>query len=97
MKKVLFTLGFFAATLFAVNAQENSSSVANANAPEMKFEEEIHDYGTINQGVDGAYFFKFKNVGKEPLIISNARGSCGCTVPEWPKEPIKPGANGQLK
>jgi len=97
MKKIalLFTTLTLGALSY-VNAQETATP-ANPNAANFKFEEEIHDYGTINQGANGAYFFKFKNTGKEPLIISNATGSCGCTVPEWPKEPIKPGGESQIK
>ena len=51
----------------------------------------------MKQGADGGCEFKFKNTGKEPLIISNARGSCGCTVPTWPKEPIMKGQTGIIK
>jgi hypothetical protein len=69
----------------------------NPNAAEITFESEIHDYGTIKQGADGSCEFKFKNTGKDPLIISNARGSCGCTVPTWPKEPIMKGQTGVIK
>lgn len=69
----------------------------NPNAPEIAFESEMHDYGTIKQGVDGGCEFKFKNTGKDPLIISNAKGSCGCTVPTWPKEPIMKGQTGVIK
>jgi hypothetical protein len=69
----------------------------NPNAPEIAFESEIHDYGTIKQGADGSCEFKFKNTGKDPLIISNAKGSCGCTVPTYPKEPIMKGQNGIIK
>ena len=69
----------------------------NPNAPEITFENEIHDYGTIKQGANGTCEFKFKNTGKEPLVISNARGSCGCTVPTWPKEPILKGETGVIK
>lgn len=99
MKNRILTFAFLTLSLGLAYSQEKpkTESVANANAPEMKFNEEVHDYGTINQGADGAFFFKFKNTGKEPLIINNARGSCGCTVPEWPKEPIKPGGEGQIK
>jgi hypothetical protein len=70
---------------------------ANPNAPEITFENELHDYGTIKQGADGGCEFKFKNTGKEPLIISNAKGSCGCTVPTYPKEPIMKGQTGIIK
>ena len=69
----------------------------NPNAAEITFENETHDYGTIKQGADGTCEFKFKNTGKEPLIISNAKGSCGCTVPTWPKEPIMKGQTGSIK
>ncbi len=69
----------------------------NPNAAEITFENETHDYGTIKQGADGTCEFKFKNTGKEPLIISNAKGSCGCTVPTWPKEPIMKGQTGVIK
>src|SRR4051812_4643232 len=71
--------------------QVSEKPANNPNAPEISFENEIHDYGTIKQGANGACEFKFKNTGKEPLVISNARGSCGCTVPTWPKEPIMKG------
>lgn len=82
-----------------VMAQEEAkpSAPVNPNAAEITFEKETHDYGTVAQGADGNYEFKFKNTGKEPLIITSAKGSCGCTVPEWPKEPIKPGATGSIK
>jgi hypothetical protein len=57
----------------------------------------LHDYGTIKQHGNGTYEFKFKNTGNEPLIISNAQGTCGCTVPEWPREPIAPGQSATIK
>ena len=63
----------------------------NPNAPIIKFNELEHDYGTFTQGGDGAVDFVFKNEGKEPLILSNVRSSCGCTIPTWPKQPIMPG------
>lgn len=64
----------------------------NANAQaQMKFENTTIDYGTIEQGSEPLRKFTFENTGKEPLIISNAQGSCGCTVPSWPKEPIAAG------
>jgi hypothetical protein len=57
----------------------------------MKFETETVDYGTIQQNADGKREFVFVNNGDKPLIITNATGSCGCTVPSFPKEPILPG------
>lgn len=68
-----------------------------ANAPVMKFEKDTYNFGKIKQGDKVSYEFKFTNVGKTPLIISNAVASCGCTIPEWPKEPVKPGDGGVIK
>jgi hypothetical protein len=69
----------------------------NPNQSEFKFEKEVYDFGAIKQGDVVNYEFKFTNVGKEPLIITEAHGSCGCTVPEYPKEPIKAGGKGVIK
>jgi hypothetical protein len=63
----------------------------NADLPEIKFEEETHDFGRITQGEKVAFGFKLKNIGGSNLIISSANGSCGCTIPEYPKKPILPG------
>ena len=60
------------------------------------FENETIDYGVIQHNADGKREFVFVNNGTEPLVISNAQGSCGCTVPTWPKEPIAPGAKGVI-
>ncbi len=79
---------------------ELTTDVVNVNkgeAPEMKFEKELHDFGKITQGEKVSYVFKFKNTGKSNLIISSASASCGCTVPEYTKEPIAPGADGQVE
>lgn len=59
--------------------------------PVMKFEKEVHDFGKISQGERVSYSFKFKNVGGSDLIINEAHGSCGCTVPQFPKKPVAPG------
>ncbi len=65
--------------------------------PQMTFDKEFHDFGKITAGEKVTYSFKFTNTGKADLIISTAAGSCGCTVPEFPKEPIKPGKSGFIK
>lgn len=75
----------------------DSNVVASADAAVISFESENHDFGKITQGEKVAYSYKFKNVGKSPLIILNATATCGCTIPEVPKDPIKPGANGEIK
>jgi hypothetical protein len=79
---------------FGAMAQEKPQ---NPNAPTINFETEVVDYGSIEKGANGERECKFFNKGKEPLIITNARGSCGCTVPSWPKEPIAPGASAVIK
>lgn len=69
----------------------------NPNAPIIKFDKVVHDYGEIDQHADGNCEFKFTNEGKEPLILSNVRSSCGCTVPVWPRQPILPGQSDVIK
>ncbi len=64
--------------------------------PAMTFSDTEHDFGDINQGDKVSYDFEFKNTGGSDLLISNAVGSCGCTVPQYPKEAIKPGASGKI-
>jgi len=92
MKSVLFSLAVLAGSLFISNkvvAQPESGA-------KIEFEKEVHDYGNIKYGANGTCTFEFKNTGNAPLIISKATGSCGCTVPSWPKEPIAPGAKGEI-
>ena len=64
--------------------------------PNFKFEEEDYDFGTIQEGDVVEHTFKFTNNGDAPLIIQSAKGSCGCTVPTWPKEPIPVGGTGEI-
>ena len=93
MKKLFLSLSLaLASTLaFAQDAEQNP------NAAEITFKEEVIDYGTIDKGADGKREFVFTNTGKEPLIISKATGSCGCTVPDWPRNPIAPGEDAVIK
>lgn len=65
--------------------------------PSMSLETTVVDYGTIEQGSDPFRYFEFSNEGSEPLVIKHAKGSCGCTVPEYEKEPIMPGETSQIK
>lgn len=82
----------------ASNAQSTkkaaTAKVAKVQGAGMVFENETIDYGTIAHNADGNRQFVFVNNGTKPLIITNAQGSCGCTVPTTPKEPIAPGAKG---
>ena len=68
-----------------------------SGAPVMEFEKEIFDFGTIAQGEKVNFIYKFTNTGDADLIISSAKGSCGCTVPDWPKQPIAPGEVSEIK
>jgi hypothetical protein len=68
----------------------------NPNAAKIIFKEEKHNFGEIPEGPAVTTEFKFTNTGKEPLILSNVRASCGCTTPSWPKEPILPGKDGTI-
>jgi hypothetical protein len=90
MKKLYFILSLLATTFLGF-AQDD------ANAPEIKFSTESIDYGTIKQDANGVRTFDFTNTGKAPLVISSATGSCGCTVPTYPKEPIMPGQKSKIE
>ena len=71
-----------------------SSSEIEDNIPVFQFDTSSHNFGNMIEGEKISYAFRFKNVGKGELVIRAAQGSCGCTVPEYPKEPIKPGDGG---
>jgi hypothetical protein len=102
MKKVLAVAALFFTVGFA-NAQESTVPSVDPNAPEMKFETEVLDYGTVKFDANGVREFKVKNVGKSPLTITNVQGQCGCTAttidgkPGWPQEPILPGKSASIR
>jgi len=106
MKK-FFVLAFAVAS-FAACQQSKSSvttdstvaatkTVAPENAAVISFESGMYNFGKISQGEKVNHEFKFKNTGKSPLIITNATATCGCTTPDIPKAPIKPGESGVIK
>lgn len=98
MKKVALSIVASFMMIGLVSAQTaTTASTPNPNAAEITFKKTTHDFGTLKNGAPAVYEFEFTNTGKEPLIISNAQGSCGCTVPEWPKEPIQPGQTSRIK
>jgi len=72
-------------------------TVAAALKPIMAFNDTLHDFGAIHENEIVKYDFAFTNTGKTPLIITQAAGTCGCTVPEYPKEAVQPGKNGIIK
>ena len=92
MKKLLFAVAI-AFLAFSVQAQDEKQ----ADGPVITFEESSKDFGDIKQGDKVAHTFKLENTGNAPLIISNVAATCGCTVPNWPKEPIAPGKTAQIK
>lgn len=94
--KNLFALAFiFLLSTISVVAQDEPTEVKTG--PVMEFESMTVDYGTIEKDSDPIRIAKFTNTGTEPLIIKHAKGSCGCTVPTVPKEPIMPGESGEIK
>ena len=99
MKKIIFALFMFAVVNATAQDKPTLNNVGNENPNQaaFKFGKEVFDFGNIKQGESVNYEFEFTNTGKEPLVITNAAGSCGCTVPIWPKEPIAAGAKSVIK
>jgi len=73
------------------------SSPATQNDAVIRFNGQEYDFGTIPLKKEVYYGFEFSNPGKTPLVISNLKTSCGCTIPEWPRKPVKPGTKGEIK
>ncbi|MEZ4904281.1 MAG: DUF1573 domain-containing protein [Spirosomataceae bacterium] len=99
MKRFLFfvsLIGLFASC--GSNQDKSATSNLDDKLPKMEFEEDIKnfDFGTLTAGQEVEHTFKFKNVGDFPLIINNVSASCGCTIPQWPREPIGPGEEGVI-
>lgn len=67
------------------------------NEPELAFDHIIHDFGIISEGERVEHTFRFENTGESDLVISSCKASCGCTIPDWPREPIVPGEKGEIK
>ncbi|MDG1013956.1 MAG: DUF1573 domain-containing protein [Flavobacteriaceae bacterium] len=88
MKNIL-TLLLICFLSIPINAQEKIAKI--------EFESQTIDYGTIEKGSNGVRVFKFKNTGNAPLIVSNVKSSCGCTVPKKPTAPIMPGKSGEIE
>lgn len=104
MKKIFLLPLFLIGSMTVTKAQTTTGTAApvtsgleTKNGPVMTFDVLEYNFGTIKQGDIVTREYKFKNTGKEPLIINNAVGSCGCTVPDYPHEPIKPNGTGVIK
>lgn len=97
MKKIFLSLIIISTGVFSSFSQEEiNTNQDSKNMPEIYFEETTYNYGTIEQNSDGTCEFEFKNTGKEPLLLTNVRASCGCTTPTWPKNPIKKNRKGTI-
>lgn len=111
MKRILGLLSISALVAFNTSCKDKAADKINSENVEvaanrddsqkklavMAFEKMEHDFGTIEQGTPQETVFKFTNTGDAPLIITDAKASCGCTVPQWPKDkPIAPGEEGEL-
>lgn len=105
MKKVIFLFILFISFGMSAQAQQEPAAgkeikinmMEKKHGPIMTFADDTVDYGTIEQHGEPLRTLKFTNTGTEPLVIKNARGSCGCTVPSWTKEPIMPGESSEIE
>jgi len=79
-----------------IDPSKNEGSASNFAATSIDWDGEQHDFGNVKQHSENVHVFNFTNTGDKPLIIEDAQGSCGCTVPEYPKEPILPGETGEI-
>jgi len=98
MKKIIALL-FIGFITYSINAQEKKEIIKkqDSNAPVFEFVTEVIDYGKVSLNANGVRVFKFKNVGKSPLIIKRIQSTCGCTIPKKPTEPIMPGKTGEIE
>jgi hypothetical protein len=97
MKKLTISFFILCMGTFSLFAQEEiNTNQDTQDMPEIYFENTTYDYGNIEFNSDGLCEFTFKNTGKEPLLLTNVKASCGCTTPTWPKEPIKKGDSGTI-
>jgi hypothetical protein len=110
MKKQILNAMLLAACIFTVSCssekptEESGSttaigadSIATKPITSIAFADSLHDFGTLNEGEKATYTFKYTNTGENPLVLEDVRASCGCTLPEWTKDEIAPGAEGLIK
>lgn len=97
MKKLSLFSSLLLILSFVVPTALSAQTEGKANGPQISVDKDLHNYGKIKQNADGTSTFTITNTGTEPLIISKAEGSCGCTVPDWPREAINPGKSATMK
>jgi len=98
MRKSILSLSVFILFIASAMAQTTATppAVVNPNAPKIVFKENEFDFKSVDEGPKITHEFIFTNKGKEALVLSNVKASCGCTTPVWPKEPILPGQEGKI-
>ena len=100
MKKIILQFSFLIVTFFTINSFVGQQGIALTQGAEITFDKSTHDYGQIEKSANGECVFVFTNTGNQPLKITNAKGSCGCTVPSWRKKDGSstwaPGESGEM-
>ncbi len=97
MRKQIFHLPvLFLLLLIGTGCQNKPETKARKQGIEIWFEEYVHDYGELAQDSDGSWTFSFKNIGETAFVINRVRSTCGCTIPEWPREPVEVGGQGKI-
>jgi len=97
MNKIVLSIAFALTFTLNLMGQDVDVKKANPNAPTISLDKDEYDYGTIYQNSEGETYFVYKNEGKEPLIFSRVKSSCGCTIPKWSRMPLMPGQSDTLK
>ena len=97
----ILMIGFLLTVLVSCNSNTSSKAtskkeITSTGQPQIKFDTDMHDFGEVVEGEKVSYTFKFTNTGKGPLLITGISTSCGCTVGEYTKDTIKPGAQGDV-
>lgn len=96
----LISAGLAVVMAFLINpghAQVTSDAGSDEGSPQIKFQTKTHDFGEIPQGKPASYSFEFTNTGEAPLTLEDVKPSCGCTTPEWPRKPIRPGQSSTVR
>ncbi|NOQ72029.1 MAG: DUF1573 domain-containing protein [Crocinitomix sp.] len=96
MKKAVLTLSLLLVAMFNFAQEGQPVAVGAEDGPVMQIDKDIHDYGTLEYEGNGTCVFTITNLGNAPLIISLCKGSCGCTVPSCPEQPIAPGTSAEI-
>ncbi|HOP04609.1 MAG TPA: DUF1573 domain-containing protein [Tenuifilaceae bacterium] len=96
MNRIIIILALVAMAGLNAFSQDTAPAATTETKTTIEFNKLVNDYGEIEFMSDGACVFEFTNLGEEPLVLTNVRSSCGCTVPDWPKDPIKPGEKGVI-